>query len=93
MNRKFGCLTWLKRKRIWKLDGREIVAGSPVELQLADGSWLKCRFFTTDDEEELPQLRVPLMGDEDPGAEADLYITEATLRWPEESESKPSETA
>lgn len=82
---RVGPFRYLKGENEYYLDDRKVEAGLAVELQLADGTWLSC-MFGEKYEDNLPQLRLPIMGDTEPGAEIDIFITEAVLRWPKKVE-------
>lgn len=73
----------------WLLHGRDVSDGAIVELKLADGTWLPCRFSYLNGDAEEPDLRLPVKGDEDLGAFVDICLSEngAFLRWPDSKEA------
>ena len=64
------------------LDGRSVGAGTPLEVQLEDGSWLGGTYEWSFDESKPPFLTVRLASSEEPAAVR--LPRGALLRWPEE---------
>ena len=63
------------------LDGRAVSAGTPLDLQLEDGTWLAGTYEWSFDEAKPPFLSIRVAGTEEP---ATLRLpARATLRWPE----------
>ncbi len=64
------------------LDGRAVTAGTALDVQLEDGSWIRGAYEWSFDESDWPLLSIRLAGTEDLAA---LRLPDrALLRWPEE---------